>query len=283
MNTGPTIDRDYALSRRTMLRGLGVSMALPWLESVRVWGDEPPAASRPASPRCGSPASSRATASTARNGGPGARAGHGARQGAPAARAHSGRSCSSSAVSTTRRPRRGTSTARRPATCSPGRPGLRRRDSIGDEHRPGSRPADRPPDEGAQPRAGLRTVDGVGSQELLDALQLSHLVELADLADAAGALPRARLRPAVQGRPQQGRQERARRGARRCQLAPREDQPLRPAQARRVSELRPRGRAADRAGRQGPAAPGLAADARPSRTSSARPTAFPRTSPSTCG
>jgi hypothetical protein len=29
------------LSRRTMLRGLGVSMALPWLESLRVWGDEP--------------------------------------------------------------------------------------------------------------------------------------------------------------------------------------------------------------------------------------------------
>ncbi len=28
------------LSRRTMLRGLGVSMALPWLESMRVWGDE---------------------------------------------------------------------------------------------------------------------------------------------------------------------------------------------------------------------------------------------------
>ncbi|MBC8289784.1 MAG: DUF1552 domain-containing protein [Planctomycetes bacterium] len=28
------------LSRRTMLRGLGVSMALPWMESMRVWGDE---------------------------------------------------------------------------------------------------------------------------------------------------------------------------------------------------------------------------------------------------
>ena len=30
----------YQLSRRTFLRGVGVSMALPWLESVRVWGDE---------------------------------------------------------------------------------------------------------------------------------------------------------------------------------------------------------------------------------------------------
>ena len=24
-----------------MLRGLGVSMALPWMESMRVWGDQP--------------------------------------------------------------------------------------------------------------------------------------------------------------------------------------------------------------------------------------------------
>jgi len=30
----------YPLSRRTFLHGLGVTMALPWLESVRVWGDE---------------------------------------------------------------------------------------------------------------------------------------------------------------------------------------------------------------------------------------------------
>src|SRR5688572_228060 len=30
----------HLFSRRTMLRGLGVSMALPWLESLPVWGDE---------------------------------------------------------------------------------------------------------------------------------------------------------------------------------------------------------------------------------------------------
>ena len=30
----------HHFSRRTMLRGLGVSMALPWMESSRVWGDE---------------------------------------------------------------------------------------------------------------------------------------------------------------------------------------------------------------------------------------------------
>jgi hypothetical protein len=29
------------LSRRTFLRGVGVTMALPWLESLRVWGDAP--------------------------------------------------------------------------------------------------------------------------------------------------------------------------------------------------------------------------------------------------
>ncbi|HUY37053.1 MAG TPA: DUF1552 domain-containing protein [Pirellulales bacterium] len=31
----------HLFSRRTMLRGLGVTMALPWLESLTVWGDEP--------------------------------------------------------------------------------------------------------------------------------------------------------------------------------------------------------------------------------------------------
>src|SRR5262245_51566597 len=31
----------HQFSRRRMLRGLGVSMALPWMESLRVWGDEP--------------------------------------------------------------------------------------------------------------------------------------------------------------------------------------------------------------------------------------------------
>jgi hypothetical protein len=31
----------HKFSRRAMLRGLGVTMALPWMESLRVWGDEP--------------------------------------------------------------------------------------------------------------------------------------------------------------------------------------------------------------------------------------------------
>jgi hypothetical protein len=36
------------LSRRTILRGAGVAMALPWLESIPVWGGELPASDKPA-------------------------------------------------------------------------------------------------------------------------------------------------------------------------------------------------------------------------------------------
>jgi len=39
----------HHFSRRTFLRGLGVTMALPWMESLNVWGDTPPASTRPAS------------------------------------------------------------------------------------------------------------------------------------------------------------------------------------------------------------------------------------------
>ncbi len=39
----------HHFSRRTFLRGVGVSMALPWMESLTVWGDTPPASLRPAS------------------------------------------------------------------------------------------------------------------------------------------------------------------------------------------------------------------------------------------
>lgn len=40
--------KSHLFSRRTFLRGVGVSMALPWMESLPVWGDEP-AATKPAS------------------------------------------------------------------------------------------------------------------------------------------------------------------------------------------------------------------------------------------
>ncbi len=39
----------HKLSRRTFLRGVGVTMALPWMESLTVWGDEPGSAAKPAS------------------------------------------------------------------------------------------------------------------------------------------------------------------------------------------------------------------------------------------
>src|SRR5712692_6884485 len=39
----------HQFSRRTFLRGIGVTMALPWMESLTVWGDSPPAGVGPAS------------------------------------------------------------------------------------------------------------------------------------------------------------------------------------------------------------------------------------------
>jgi hypothetical protein len=39
----------HQFSRRTFLRGLGVTMALPWMESLNVWGDTQPSAGKPAS------------------------------------------------------------------------------------------------------------------------------------------------------------------------------------------------------------------------------------------
>ena len=47
---------NHQFSRRRMLRGLGVTMALPWMESLPVWGDEPRASrtlERGSGPPCG--------------------------------------------------------------------------------------------------------------------------------------------------------------------------------------------------------------------------------------
>jgi len=41
--TDQTLFRPGKISRRTVLRGAGVAMALPWLESLPVWGYEPAA------------------------------------------------------------------------------------------------------------------------------------------------------------------------------------------------------------------------------------------------
>src|SRR5215210_4379131 len=39
----------HQFNRRTFLRGVGVTMALPWMESLTVWGDTPAPAAAPAS------------------------------------------------------------------------------------------------------------------------------------------------------------------------------------------------------------------------------------------
>ena len=33
-------NKSHLFNRRTFLRGAGVTMALPWMESLTVWGDE---------------------------------------------------------------------------------------------------------------------------------------------------------------------------------------------------------------------------------------------------
>ena len=142
----------------------------------------------------------------------------------------------------------------------------------------------RRPDQGAEPRAGLRAVDRGDPQELLDDLQLAHLVEFADHADAAGTVPGPGLRPPVPRRGRQGRQERARRRAAKTPTAcSNKVSTVRPAAARRVPVVGPRGGAADRPGRARPAGCKAGGRRSPSPTCRARPTASRRTSTSTCG
>src|ERR1051325_865060 len=40
LKTTTTQERRFKISRRTFLRGAGVAMALPWMESLPVWGAE---------------------------------------------------------------------------------------------------------------------------------------------------------------------------------------------------------------------------------------------------
>src|SRR5262249_47471969 len=47
VTTSPLQRNARELSRRRFLRGTGVVMALPWLESIPVWGAEPAAAAAP--------------------------------------------------------------------------------------------------------------------------------------------------------------------------------------------------------------------------------------------
>ena len=260
-------------------------MALPWLESLPVWGDDKPknASSEPPV---------RFACLFAGNGfhskewwAKGEGDADGARQGAGVARARSARSCCSSAACTTQEALIGgihscqTGNLLTGAHLAPGgeiKSGVSC-DQVIAERTEG-------PDEGAEPGAGLRAVDRGDPQELLDDLQLAHLVEFADHADAAGAVPGPGVRPPVPRRGRQGRQERAGRRDRGRRRGLRNT--VSKADQRRLDEYlssRPRGGAADRPGGQGRPAAGLAADARRSPTCRARPTASRRTSTSTCG
>ena len=60
----------HAASRRTFLKGVGVTMALPWLESVPVWGAATMIGDVPAPARSGSRPCLWVVASIRRTGGP---------------------------------------------------------------------------------------------------------------------------------------------------------------------------------------------------------------------
>ena len=180
-------------------------MALPWLESLPVWGDEPAATNPRARRRSGWRSCSRATASTARSGGPRAKASE-MELGKVLAPLQDFREkmlfvrglYNAEAL-------KGNIHSSQTGNLLSGAPL-----ASGGEIRSGTSIDQllaqtlRPLDQGAEPGARLREVEPVGPQELLDALQLAHLVELADHADAAGAVPGAGVRPPVQGRGQQG-------------------------------------------------------------------------------
>ena len=274
---------DYRLSRRSMLRGLGVSMALPWLESLPAWADDPRAGRASRSRRFAWPCCSPATAFIVPSGGPRARARTCSSARSSIRSTTSARSCCSSAACTTRSAEgeHPQLADRQPALGGAAR--LGGRDPLGDQHRPGGRSAPRAIDQAAEPGAGLREVERVGTQELFDALQLAHLLELAHDADAAGAVSGAGVRPAVQGRGRQGDESVLDAVLSDAHGPARPDQHVRPAQARRVPGLGSRSRAADRAGRARRASYRAGVPRSTSRISPARPTASRKTSASTCG
>ena len=191
----------HRFSRRTMLRGLGVSMALPWLESRPVWGDQPAGigrferGARPAGrPLRGQWVSCQGVV------GQGVGQGDGAGPGA----CPPGRVPRENAL----RPRslqragdlKGNIHSSQTGNLLSGSP-LASGGEIrsGHQRRPVPRGDLRPIDQGAQPGARLREVEPVGPQELFDALQLAHLLDLADDPDAARTLSRLGVRPALQG------------------------------------------------------------------------------------
>ena len=176
-------------------------MALPWLESLPVWGDEP---------RGGQPASEAPVRLAVLFSGNGFHSkewwakGEGKAMELGKVLAPLSRLPREDALHPRPVQRRGAE-GQHPQLADR-QPALRRPLASGGEIRSGTSIDQllaqtlRPLDQGAEPGARLREVEPGGPQELLDALQLAHLVELADHADAAGTVSRAGVRPPLQGR-----------------------------------------------------------------------------------
>ncbi len=165
-----------------MLRGLGVTMALPWLESRPVWGDEPVGKADASEARV------RLAVLFAGNGFHSKEwwakgAGKGMELGqvlAPLDRLPREDALHPGPATTSRRSK-GNIHSSQTGNLLSGAPL-----ASGGEIRSGTsvdqlaRRDLRPLDQGAQPGARLREVEPVGPQELLDALQLAYLVDFAD-------------------------------------------------------------------------------------------------------
>lgn len=199
----------HRFSRRTMLRGLGVTMALPWFESLCVWGDEPGGNQK------SSEAPVRLAVLFAGNGF------HGkewwAKGDGTSGDATSGDGASMELGQVlaplndfrekmlfirglyNEQALKGNIHSSQTGNLLSGTTGLRRRNPFRHERRPVARAELRPLDQGAKPRAWVRKVEPIGSQELLDVVQLAHFVDFADNAHAAGTVSRAGVRPALQG------------------------------------------------------------------------------------
>ena len=275
-------------TRRTFLRGVGVTMALPWLESVPVWGAATMVGDVPA------PCPKRFAALFM---GCGINPTNWWAKGAGASM-ELGR-CLEPLAPLKAKINVVHGLFNKHATGVGIHPGddrqhpLRRgapeggRAQGGHQHRPGAGEAPGRGDRPAEHGPGLRAADHrLPRDELLDGLQLAHLLAERDLAGADGGLSLARLRQPLRQPREPAQPEHPRPRPRAGRRPGPRGQPRRPGQARRVPDQRPRGRDAGPP-RCGPrssrptTAPATAAA--PPRRCPGPTTASPRTSASTCG
>ena len=277
----------HKITRRTLLQGVGVTMALPWLESLSGWGAEAPsgAAGRVSEAFRGSVHGQRHQPQELVRQRIGCR--HGTEQEsrtfAPASVAAERRL---RAVQQTRHRRRHPSRPDRQhpigrRSAKGGRAARRRQRGSG------NRRAFRGGDRTAEPCARVRATDHRLSRvEFLDGLQLAHLLARRQFAGADGGLPVFGLRQPLRqpGQSAHDQHPRPREGAGRGSQS--RGQPRRPGQARRIPYQRPRGGEARSSApaptRTGPTARPATAAGPPSRCRA--PTmGFPKISASTCG